>query len=224
MQGIVIFGIGHTASVLSYYIRRWKLYSIKGYVIDPEYAGQPSFENQPVVSLDDVATFFPPSQGIGAFVAIGYQNLNGARADKVRTLRDKGYEMVSVINPDTLESIYLEHGENCLVIPDYTLMTPSIRLKNNVFIWNRTVMGHDAFIGENVWISSGTTLGGNVTIGDHSFLGMMSCVKNGVRIGRDCIIGMGTSVHEDLADNTVLHARRAETSTCRALDFARFMT
>ena len=215
MKKIVVFGLGSTSSVISYYIKKWKLFSIAAYTVDTNYPEMAIHENTPVIPLDEVALQYPPIE-YDAFVAIGYHQLNRLRAEKINILKGKGYRMVSVINPNAPQDCYLTHGENCFIMPSDDFLTPWITLKNNVFVWHKVSIGHSVTINDNCWIASGSMLGGEVTIGKNTFLGMQCCVKHTVSIGKNCIINTGAIIEHDtkIGNNCHISTSSVVNGTC----------
>jgi sugar O-acyltransferase (sialic acid O-acetyltransferase NeuD family) len=201
MKKIVVFGNGKIAQTITYYIRKWDVGEVSGYVVDREFLNEETSMGRPLVASDDVRTRFPPDE-YAAFVALGYQDLNALRARKVEQMKTEGYTLISVVNPNVPST--LEFGDNALVIPDDIFIEPDVSLGRNVYVWNAVSISHFVAVEDNCWISNGTAIGGNATIGQNSFIGLGVIVNNRVRIGNDCLVGSGSLVTKDLADASAL--------------------
>jgi sugar O-acyltransferase (sialic acid O-acetyltransferase NeuD family) len=194
---LIVFGIGNTSEVVTYYIEKWQLGSVCAYTVDSAYCSSSTFLGKPVLPPDEIVIRFPPHD-FSAFVAIGYLDSNNMRTEKLKLIKSFGYSIVSVINPLLPRPPYFCYRENCVVIPDDLLIVPGASIGTNVFIWNKCSIGHHVIIEDNCWISTGTIIGGNTTIGKNSFIGMGVTISNGISIGDGCVIGIGSTVKKSI--------------------------
>jgi len=196
MQDILLFGIGLTSEVISYYIDKWGDYRIVAYVVDKPFLKKKEFFGKTVISTESLSKY-PPSQ-YKAFVAVGYQNYNFFREQKVDEFRKMGYELVSIVNPNAPLSPHLVYGNNCLILPDDAQIMPYAVLKDNVFVYVGCTIGHHTTIYDNCWIAAGATIAGNVKIQKNCFVGVGAAIGNGVNIGEKSVIGCGTTVTKNV--------------------------
>jgi len=201
MKKIVIFGNGQIARTVAYYCQAWQLAEVCGFAVDRDFMNADTCLNRPLVATDEMADRFPPDE-YGAFVAVGYQDLNGLRARKVADLKSRGYALISVIHPTATGLV--QTGVNSMVIPGETLFEPFVVLGSNVFIWSGVSLSHYVEVGDNTWISNSSVVGGNVTIGRDCFIGLNVTINNRVTVGNGCLIGSGSLVTRDLADGKAL--------------------
>lgn len=205
LDRLQLFGSGKIAQTVAYYARKWCLFEVSGYSVDPSF--------MPKIQTSDAPTQVFDKRTIGQskiFVALGYQDLNCLRASKLKEIMSLDVQITSIINPDIQGDITT--GHNCLVIPGCEQIEPFIKLGNNVFIWNNASISHFVTIDDNCWISNGVIIGGSSHIGQGSFIGLGSIINHGVNIGENCLIGSGAVISRDLPDNSVVLPNATELS------------
>lgn len=198
---IVVFGAGKIAATVCYYLERWQLGTVAAFMVDAAYRRRAwEVDERLVVAFEEAIERFPPDR-YDAFVAIGYQDLNGLRAEKVQAARGRGYKLINVINPGAPSDMKV--GENCLVVPDESLLEPGATLGNNVFIWNGASVSHFTHIEDDCWLSNGALVGGSARIGARTFVGLGAMINHNVTLGRECILGTGACLTRDLPEKGV---------------------
>ncbi len=201
MKKIVIIGNGQIGRTVAYYCKAWQIAKVCGFAVDRHFLNTDECLGRPLVAADELTVRFPPSE-FCAFVALGYQDLNGFRARKVAELKTLGYELINVIHPTATPMV--RTGGNCLVIPGDTLIEPFVVLGSNVFIWNGVSLSHYVEIGDNSWISNCSVVGGNVTIGRDCFIGLNVTINNRITVGNGCLLGSGSLVTRDLSNGQAI--------------------
>lgn len=192
---IVIWGYGQIAQTVAHYVAAWNCAEVAAFVVDRPYLPADPGPGVPVVAADELVDRFPPSR-YAAFVAVGYQDLNGLRAGLVARLAGWGYQLVSIINPAARPLV--KTGVNCLVIPGDTHLEPFVTLGDDVFVWNAVSLSHFVEVGDHTWISNGTMVGGNAVIGTGCMIGLNVTVNNRVTVGDGCLVGSGALVTRDV--------------------------
>ena len=195
MKPLVIWGHGQIALTAAHYATAWGYGEVAAFAVDREYVPADSGSGPPVVAGDELVERFPPAR-YAAFVAVGYQSLNGLRADLVDRLRGLDYELVNIINPEARPLVTT--GVNCLVIPGETHLEPFVTLGDDVFVWNAVTLSHYVEVGDHTWLSNGTTVGGNAVIGSRCMVGLNVTVNNRVNVGNGCLLGSGALVTRDV--------------------------
>jgi len=201
MQDILVFGVGITSEVISYYIEIWGNYRIISYVVDKQYLNNSAFLGKPVITTDTLPKY--PPDHYKAFVAVGYQNYNVFREQKVLEFHKYGYKLISIVNPKAPSKPFLNYGQNCLILPDDSQIMPYVELKNNVFVYVGCAIGHHTTIYDNCWIASGASIAGNSKIQKNCFVGVGASIGNEVNIGEKSVIGSGTTVTKNLKPQSV---------------------
>lgn len=218
MKKIVIFGAGKIGQAVTSYIERWNLFEIAGFATDRAYIQADEFEGRPWIASEEMADRFPPAE-YAAFVAVGYQDLNRLRADKVAEVTAMGYELVSIVSPDVPADF--KCGRNCMVAEGGQIQ-PHVTAADNVFIWSGAMVGHHTVIESDCWITGGAQIGGVTTLGQGTFAAVGAVVGNEVVIGSRCMLGAGTLVTKDLPDGTVLATADTEPHRLNSDQFIRF--
>lgn len=209
MARIVIFGAGKVAEVLYRHLMHRGTDDVAAFTCDAGFLpAERTFQGLPVVEFDDVTKHYPVSE-YQMLVAIGYQDLNSARARKCADAKAKGYRLASFISPGAHAGDWLVAGENCLILDNATI-EPGTRIGNNVVVWSNALVGHHTVIEDHCWLAGHAVLGGSVHLGARSFVGLGAVVANEVRIGADSFLGASTLVTKCVDEKTVFVARATE--------------
>jgi sugar O-acyltransferase (sialic acid O-acetyltransferase NeuD family) len=130
-------------------------------------------------------------------VAIGNNSL---RAQVSTAVRDRGFNLVSIIHPDAHISKYVSIGVGTVVFAG-----AAINIEADIgpacIINTGAIVEHDCVLGQGVHISPGAKLAGIVTIGDTSWVGIGACIRQQITVGRNVMIGAGAVVVSPLPDN-----------------------
>jgi sugar O-acyltransferase (sialic acid O-acetyltransferase NeuD family) len=199
---IIIFGIGKIADVVQFYMREESKLPVKAFTVDNKYASAAVFNGLPVVPFEDLEKHYDPAK-YSVFIAIGYHDLNELRAQKIREVEAKGYEVISYIHPNAGVPADLVYGKNCFIMNNVCIH-PRVKLGNNVFVWSGAMIGHHSTIGDNNWFTSAANISGNVTIGNNCFFAVNSTVGHSVRIGNEVFAGANTLIIKDVEDGKVI--------------------
>jgi len=222
MKPVVIFGAGKVAEVVHYYFAHESRIEIAGITCNRDHIREKTFEGREVVPFEDIESVFPPLE-VELFVAIGYQNMNDLRAERVAEARAKGYRLVSFIHRHAGLPEDTELGENCFIMND-VLIQPRVRLGDNVFVWSGALVGHHSSVGDHSWITSAAAICGDVTLGEKCFIAANATVGNGVRIGDRCFLGANSLVTKDLPDSSVVVQQASQKMSLTSDQFIRMST
>src|SRR5947207_4182273 len=112
MRPVVILGVGELGQLAHYYFANDSPRAVGGFTVDEAYLQSCEFRGLPVVPFERVQQTFPPEE-FDLFVAIGYADLNAARARKCAEAKARGYRLASYVS--TRASVWpdLTLGENC---------------------------------------------------------------------------------------------------------------
>ena len=208
MKELVLFGLGRIADVVYYYMENESDLRVAGFTCDREYVDRDRFQGLPVVPFDEVENEFPADR-FAMFVALGYQQLNALRADRVAQAKAKGYEIASFIHESSGLPQDTKTGENCFIMNNVCVQ-PRVTLGNNVFLFSGALVGHHTTIGDNCWITSNANIAGIVNVGKNCFFAINATVANNVTIGDKCFIGANALVTKDLRDGQVVIEKSSE--------------
>lgn len=200
MRPVVIVGVGELAQLAHYYLVKDSPRQVVGFTVDESYLESSEFAGLPLVSFDRIQEKFPPDD-FDLFVAIGYSNLNAARAQKCANAKDLGYRLASYISSRASVWPDLTVGDNCFIM-EGTLIQPFVKIGNNVIIWCGGLISHHVEIADNCFIASGAIISGGVKIEANCFIGVNATVRQHVTIGRNCIVGAGALILKDAPTET----------------------
>ncbi len=116
---------------------------------------------------------------------------------------DLGGELCSIISSKAVigsRNVNLASGLN---IMHGVIITNDITIGKGTLINANTTIHHNVRIGEYCEISPLCSLTGGVTVGDFSFIGSGVTVIPKVKIGNNCNIGAGSTVINDIPDNSL---------------------
>ena len=220
MKDLIIFGNGKIADVIYYYAKYECNFNIVAFTVDRQYIDKNEFHNLPVIPFDALIENYNPEK-FSMFIALGYQDLNGLRESKYLTAKIMGYEMVSIISPESKLPITVKYGENCFIMPP-SIIHPEVEIGDNTFIWSGAMVGHHTIIGCNCWLTSCTNISGVVKVGNNCFFAVNSTVGHGVNIGNRCFLGANTLITKDLADKKVVIEEASKVFRLESDQFLRF--
>ena len=221
MRDLVIFGAGDLAEVAWAYFSHDSDYSIAAFTVDDQYASAEEFRGRPLVPFSSLLHRYPP-QSHDLFVAMGFKNLNHARADVYQRCKSMGYTLATYVSSKISECGHWSVGDNCFIL-EQNVIQPFVRIGNNVVIWSANHIGHHSVIGDHCFLSSQVAISGRCKIGDYTFMGVNASTAHGVTIGSDCLIGAGANILKDTRDGEFYPGEGAKASRIPALRAARVL-
>ena len=217
---LVIFGIGKIAEVVYYYAIKECGFNVVAFCVDEAYKNTSQFQGLPVVSFDRVVIDYSANTH-DMFVAVGYQDLNRLREIKCNEAIRMGYELVSIVSPLANVPANVGIGWNCFIMPP-AIIHPCVTIKNNVFIWSGTMVGHHSIIDDHCWLTSACNISGNVHIGSNTFMAVNATIGHSVHIGKNCFIGANALVTKDLEEEKVVIVESTKPFRLNSRQFLRF--
>lgn len=202
MTSVVIFGEGKYAEVIAHYLLNQGLYRIVAFTADADHISKSELLERPVLPFEGIKEEFPPDR-CKMFVALGYQRMNGLRAEKYQAAKAKGYELISFV--DLSATVGGRAGDNCLIL-EYNIVQPTARVGNNVSLWVGNHVGHHSRIGDHCFLTGQVMVGGNTTIGQRCFIGMNATIGHNIIIGDGCLIGARALIMKDAEPGSVFIA------------------
>lgn len=197
---IVILGTGELAQLAHYYFSHDAGRQVAGFTVDAKYATSAEYLGLPLVAYESLESCFPPER-YELFVAIGYTQLNAARAQRCADARARGYRLATYVSSRASVWPDLVIGDNCLIM-EANVIQPFARLGNGVIMFCSSVVSHHVEIGDYCFIASEATLCGGSRIGPRSFIGANSTIREHLSIGQDCIVSAGSLILKDVADGS----------------------
>jgi len=220
MKGLIIFGTGKIADVVYYYAKNECNINVVAFTVDKAYVNGNKFHNLPIVPFEEINRDYKPEK-YSMFIAIGYHDLNRLREAKYLAVKKAGYEIVSIVSPESKLPSTVKYGENCFIMPP-SIIHPEVTIGNNTFVWSGAMIGHHTTIGDNCWLTSCTNISGVVKVGKNCFFAVNSTVGHGVSIGENCFLGANTLVTKNLAENKVVIEESSKLFRLESSQFLRF--
>lgn len=116
-----------------------------------------------------------------------------------KKLKSKGAKFLTLIHPSAVVSAYATLGEGCIVCP-FSKVGANAVVES--FVTIDGYVGHDNYVKDFATLSTGTRLTGYVSVGSGTFFGAMCAVKPHTKIGNNCFFTIGSTVVQDIPDNS----------------------
>jgi sugar O-acyltransferase (sialic acid O-acetyltransferase NeuD family) len=198
---VVVFGAGKIAHVAHVALTEDPRFRVVGFTCDSEFVTGEQYRGLPLVEFDRVTEVFPPGS-VAMLVALGYQQLNDIRTERLAAARELGYEISTFIDPRAYVASDAQVGENCFVAGS-AVVQPGVTIGDNVFVFGGAVVGHHSTVGDNCWIVSHASVMGGATLGSNCFMGPNATVVNEITVGDRCFLGANALITADLAAGSV---------------------
>ena len=208
MAKLVVFGAGDIARLAHFYFSTDSEHEVVAFAVDAEYRTAAELQGLPVVTIEEVARRYPPSE-FKMFVALSYARMNAIRAEKYAQVKASGYELVSYVSSRCSYLSQHPPGDNCFILEDNTIQ-PFVRIGSDVTLWSGNHIGHDSTIGDHCFISSHVVVSGHVNIGPSCFIGVNATLRNSIAIGERTLIGAGAVIMKSTRPGSVYPGPRAE--------------
>ena len=203
---IVIFGASDFAELMHLFFTEDSEYEVVAFTVDADYLEDDRFCDLPLVPFEEIEAHYPPDTH-DFFVAMGLQDLNQQRTDKVAQARKKGYSIGHYLSSNARVHHSFEMTPNTVIMND-CILQPFVTIGENSVLWSTTRIGMKCQLGANLWIV-GTMFGEKVIVGDNSFLGLTSVVAPNVKIGKRNVIGAGALILRDTHDEAVCKGKES---------------
>jgi acetyltransferase-like isoleucine patch superfamily enzyme len=218
MSKIVLYGTGRGAAVAHRFLAADTDHEIVGFTVDAQFVSGETHRGLPLVPFEEVQRRFPPEDH-GLFILLGYQGMNGLRAQKFAEARAKGYTLPSYVASDIFRVEPIRVGQNCFILDNQSISL-DVTIGDNVVMWSSNHIGDFTRVDDHAWVSSHVTVAANVHIGERAFIGIGATLSNGSHIGREGFVGARVMVAGTVEDGAVhLHGQ----SEPLAVTSSRFM-
>lgn len=155
-----------------------------------------------IIFVDDGENKYPNFEDIKKLneipITFGIGN-NNIRAKLFERVQNSGFNIVSLIHPNSTISSSVTIGKGTVIMPNVVVNAKAI-IGNGVILNTSCVVEHDCIIDNFVHISPNVALAGDVKVGKLTHLGIGSCVIQGLTIGENTIIGAGSIVVKNIGN------------------------
>jgi len=217
---LIMFGTGKIGEVCSWFFDRDSAYELKAFIVDAQYLKEKDFRGRPVFATEEALQRFKPEECM-VFVALGYQGMNSLRAQKFHLFQERGFQFASYVSPEIKVPVHI--GKNSIIM-DGVALQPNSTIRDDVFVWGGTMIGHHAVIEDHCWLTGSCAIGGSANIGRYSFVGLGAIVGHEVEIGEKCMLGAGTVACRTVPDGAVLVAPNTDIHRLNSDQFTRMST
>lgn len=131
------------------------------------------------------------------FIAIGN---NKVRYELFRKLKNHNFEIINLIDPNSVISSSVSIGIGTLIMPN-VVINAKAKIGNGVILNTSCVIEHENIIEDFAHISPNVALAGNVTVGENTHIGIGSSCIQGLKIGKNSIIGAGSVIVKEIPSN-----------------------
>ena len=200
MKNVIVYGAGEFGSLISNIISYHNDLNIVAYGDDSTNKIGHFFDEIPIFGDEDLVKFAQKNEVKYAISSIGN---NKIRAEKYSFLKNKGFQMLSIVHPQALIDTKVTYGENVIIEMGTAIHTNS-SIGNNVFLGGDALIGHHNKIGNHVLVGGNVSFGGAVIVEDYVSVGVGASIKPGVRLGKGSVIGVGAAVVQDVSPGDVV--------------------
>jgi sugar O-acyltransferase (sialic acid O-acetyltransferase NeuD family) len=136
-----------------------------------------------------------------------YYGICGVGDPKIRKkivcteIEPKGYTLPTIIHPTVIKSSDFIAGAGCVIRSGVTIHF-DVQLGKCVWLDCNILLGHGGRLGEYASMFPSSTITGDCTIGRNSIIGAGCTLHQGVKVGNDSLVGIGTTIINDVPDNT----------------------
>ena len=194
MKKLIVYGAGEFGSLIANVLSYHDDLQIVAYGDDDPQKSADHIDGTPVFGQEDLLDFAKQNNIKLAITAIGNNNV---RAEKFNLLKNKGFQMISIIHPQALIDTKVSYGENVIIEMGTAIHTHST-IGNNVFLGGEALIGHHNTIGNHVLVGGNVSFGGSVIVEDYVSLGVGASIKPGIRLGEGAVVGVGAAVIKDV--------------------------
>lgn len=192
MSEIFVFGASGHGKVVIDIIEKEAKHTIVG-ILDDNPNAPDTFCGYPILGGKNRLT-----QQAGA-IAIAIGN-NGIRHNLTSFAQANGWQLPSVIHPETSIARGVEIGDGVVIMPGAVINTDA-QIGNGGIINTGATVDHECQLGPFVQVSPGCTLCGNVIVGEDTFIGAGTTIIPGINIGSNVTVGAGSLVIRDISNN-----------------------
>ncbi|TGL10774.1 acetyltransferase [Leptospira meyeri] len=142
------------------------------------------------------------SQTKNVLITIGQIKSPEPRNRIFESLKESGFQLVSIVSPFAKVSKSAQIGEGTIVFHN-VILNSEVRVGVNCIINTGAILEHEVIVGNHSHVSTGCILNGGVIVGECSFIGSGTVVKENITIGSRVIVGMASKVLKNISDKTL---------------------
>tara|TARA_B100001250_G_C19799520_1_gene790328 strand:+ start:1876 stop:2505 length:630 start_codon:yes stop_codon:yes gene_type:complete len=195
---VIILGAGGHAGVLIETLNKLEI-NILGLTVASDNPIK-QFQGIKILGDDSQVSKYSPDE---VLLVNGIGSLPGdnTRHNISSSMRDRGYEFLTLIDPDSLISEKVFLSEGCQIMTG-SIIQYETSIGKDTIINTGSVIDHQCTIGASCHIATGSVLSGNVSIGDNTHIGTGTKIINNIEIGENVVVAAGSVVYRDISSGT----------------------
>ncbi len=202
-QDVVIIGAGGFArevlDVFDAVNGQAQLYNVLGYIVEPAFGVAGTLINDKAI-LGGFEWFTPERAHVVAICGVGAPEV---RFRLIKMAAEKGVRFCSIVHPNVVRTRWLAIGSGT-VITAGCILTNQIRIGNHVHINLDCTLGHDVIVEDFATVAPGVHISGNVSLKHGCYIGTGANILEKRVIGEWSIVGAGSTIVNDVPDNTTV--------------------
>lgn len=139
-----------------------------------------------------------------AFVTIGSIGNYSLRKRLIEYVKSIGFELISVVDPSSQVSSFVELGE-MVYVGKNAVINSDVKIGNYAIINTSSVVEHGCSLGDYVHVAPASSLAGDIDIGPGTHVGINATIIQGLTIGKDCMIGAGSTVLGNVENDATVY-------------------
>lgn len=215
-RSLIIFGAGDLARLAHrFFVECGR--SVVACTVTREHLEDASLDGLLTVPYEDLVRSHPPADH-SLFIAIGYRQVNRARAAVYDDAKSRGYTLATLVHHQALVHETARVGDNCLLFPG-VVVDPFVSIGNDVIVWSGAVIGHDSVVGDHCFLAPRAALSGRVVLESGCFVGINATIRDYVRLGEHTLVGAGAILKHDSPPNAVYAPTQTDVSDRTSRDY-----
>ena len=190
-ENIILIGAGGHALSCIDVIEQENKYNIRGLVGLKDEVGKKISGYDVIATQDELVNLSKDFRY--AFIAIGQIKSVKLRIDLYESVLNIGFEIPSIISPQSFISRTVQIGEGTIIM-NGVILNSGVRIGNNCIINSKALIEHGTQVADHCHISTGAILNGDCVVESKSFVGSGAVVKHGITIKTSSFVNMGQIV------------------------------
>ena len=193
-ENIILIGAGGHALSCIDVIEQENKYNIHGLVGLKDEVGKKISGYDVIATQDELVDLSKDFRY--AFIAIGQIKNVKLRIDLYESVLNTGFEIPSIISPQSFISRTVQIGEGTIIM-NGVILNSGVRIGNNCIINSKALIEHGTQVADHCHISTGAILNGDCVVESKSFVGSGAIVKHGITLKTGSFVNMGQIVTKD---------------------------
>jgi sugar O-acyltransferase (sialic acid O-acetyltransferase NeuD family) len=190
-ENIILIGAGGHALSCIDVIEQENKYNIHGLVGLKDEVGKKISGYDVIATEDELVNLSKDFRY--AFIAIGQIKNVKLRIDLYESVLNTGFEIPSIISPQSFISRTVQIGEGTIIM-NGVVLNSGVKIGNNCIINSKALIEHGTQVADHCHISTGAILNGDCVVESKSFVGSGAIVKHGITIKTSSFVNMGQIV------------------------------